>query len=385
MTAPILQKMEQRRLAKGNLALYNLLDREIRQDCRTAKETMLTEQCQVIEQLDAAHKSNLMHSRIKLVTGRKRGNNTTTCIEDKNGEIIMEKDKIIYRWSEYIGELYNDANRGDMPDIATEVESPITRREVEHALRGMQEKKSPGPDGITTEMLVAAGEIGILELTELSNMIHNQGSFPNELNKSIFITLPNVNGTIKCKKHNQLDESCDQVGTTNCYQQNFRRDCTGTVWLHGFRIGGTVVNNLRYADDTVIISESEEQLQRLINVVVTKNEEKGLYLNSANSFTMVYSKASQIPTCNINVHGKILEQVYSFVYLGSQFTSDARCEKEIRRRIWIAKSAFTSMSKVLTSKDIHMTVRIKVLRCYVWSTLLYGCETWTISVDMQKK
>ena len=141
MTATILQKMDQRRLAKGNVALYNLLDREIRQDCRTAKETNLTEQCQVIEQLDAAHKSNLMHSRIKLMTGRKRGNNTTTCIEDKNGDIIMEKDEILSRWSEYIGELYNDANRGDMPDIVAEVESPITRREVEHALRGMPEKK----------------------------------------------------------------------------------------------------------------------------------------------------------------------------------------------------------------------------------------------------
>ena len=136
----------------------------------------------------------------------------------------------------------------------------------------------------------------------------------------------------------------------------------------------------------MIIAESEEQLQRLINVVVSKSEEKGLYLNSAKSFTMVISKASQIPTCNINVHDKILEQVHSFVYLGSPFTSDARCEKEIRRRIGIAKSAFTSMSKVLTSRDnIHMTVCIKVLRCYVWSTLLYGCETWTLSVAMQKK
>ena len=91
-----------------------------------------------------------------------------------------------------------------MPDIAAEIESPITRREVEHALRGMPEKKSPGPDGITTEMLEAAGEIGILELTELSNMIHNQGSFPNELNKSIFITLPKVNRTIKCEKHRTI-------------------------------------------------------------------------------------------------------------------------------------------------------------------------------------
>ena len=88
----------------------------------------------------------------------------------------MEKDEILSRWSEYIGELYNDDNRGDMPPIAAEVESAITRREIEHVLRGMPEKKSPGPNGITTEMLVAAGEMGILEPTELSNMIHNQGT-----------------------------------------------------------------------------------------------------------------------------------------------------------------------------------------------------------------
>ena len=85
----------------------------------------------------------------------------------------MENHEILSHWSEYIGELYNDDNRGDMPDIVAEVESPITRREVEHALRGMPEKKSPGPDGITTKMLVAAGEVGILELTERPNMIHN--------------------------------------------------------------------------------------------------------------------------------------------------------------------------------------------------------------------
>ena len=428
MTAPILQKMEQRRLAKGNVALYNLLDREIRQDCRTAKEAMLIEQCQVIKQLDAAHKSKLMHSQIKLVIGRTRGNNTTTCIEDKNRDIIMEKDEILSRWSEYIAELYNDDNRGDMPENAAEVESPITRREVEHALRGMPEKKLPGPDGINTEMLVAAGEVVILVLTELSNMIHYQGSFPSELNKSIFITLPNVNGTIKCEKYRTINwmshltklvlrivinrirggtideiapvqygfmpdkgtgnsifvlqrlversvekqgdvytsfidyskafdtvkheslvellQSLDvdklettllthfywkQTADVRCgddisewldIKQGVRQGCVASPHLFalytemimrglddmdGFRIGGTVVNNLRYADDAVIIAESEEQLQRLINVVVTKSEEKGMYLNSAKSFAMVFSKASQIPTYNINVLRKILE------------------------------------------------------------------------------
>ena len=92
MTAPILQKINQRRLAKGDDDIYNLLHKEIKQACI---EAWLNEQCQLIEQLDAAHKTNLMHCQIKEVTGKKRGNGTTTCVEAKDGTIIMEKDKIL--------------------------------------------------------------------------------------------------------------------------------------------------------------------------------------------------------------------------------------------------------------------------------------------------
>ena len=116
---------------------------------------MLAAQCDVIEQLDAAHKSNLMHSQIRSATGRKCGSNPTTYIEDKEGNIIMEKEKIPSQWYEYIGELYND-DRDDMPEIVSDVQSSITQREVEHALRGMPMKNSPGPDDITTDVLVAA-------------------------------------------------------------------------------------------------------------------------------------------------------------------------------------------------------------------------------------
>ena len=87
--------------------------------------------------------------------------------------------------------------------------------------------------------------------------------------------------------------------------------------MKGFRIGGTVVNNLWHADDTVIVAVSEEQLKRLINLVVAKSEEKGLHLNSAKSFSMVFSKLITTPTCHIDVHWKILKQVQSFIYLGN--------------------------------------------------------------------
>ena len=137
MTSDILQKMERRRLAKSNVDEYNKLDAEIRRECQTAKELMLTAQCEKIDQLDAPHKSNQVHAQIRQAAGRKQCTCVTACIEDKDGNIIMEQDKILARRNEYISEFYDD-NRGEIIQVHTESElTPVTRREVEFALTGM--------------------------------------------------------------------------------------------------------------------------------------------------------------------------------------------------------------------------------------------------------
>ena len=114
-----------------------------------------------------------------------------------------------------------------------------------------------------------------------------------------------------------------------------------------------MINNLRYiyADDTVVIAESEKQLQSLINVIVADSKEKGMMLNMAKYITMVFSKSPTVPKCKSIVNYKFLEQIESFIYLGANFTSDGRCEKEIRRRIIISRSTINSMKDVLTSKS----------------------------------
>ena len=106
-----------------------------------------------------------------------------------------------------------------------------------------------------------------------------------------------------------------------------------------------------------------------------ESEAKGLFLNSAKSFTMVFSKSEVKHTCKITVHGNTLEQVDRFVYLGSLFTSDGRCEQDVRQRFSaIAKSAFTSLEKVMKNRNINIQLSCRFLKCYVWSTLLYGSE-----------
>ena len=126
-------------------------------------------------------------------------------------------------------------------------------------------------------------------------------------------------------------------------------------------------NNLRYAYDTVglILAETEHKLQHLMDIMVQESEQKILFLNRDKSYTIVFSTSSSIPTCQIKVCGKLMEQVNSFVYLGSVFTSDGRCEKEVKRRIGIAKTAFTSMKKVFFGRNISMAIRLRVLKCYV--------------------
>ena len=94
-----------------------------------------------------------------------------------------------------------------------------------------------------------------------------------------------------------------------------------------------MINNLRYADDTVIIAESKHQLQQLMDTVVDEGEAKGLF--------------------------------DIFVYLGSLFTSDGRCGQDVRQRIAIAKSAFTSLEKVLKNRNINIQLRCIFLKCYV--------------------
>ena len=137
-------------------------------------------QCDLIEKLDAKNKSNPMHAHIRKTIGAHKGNATTTCIEDKDGNIIMDLDKIRTRWFEYISELYKD-------DTAC---IPITSQDIQHALKRIPMKNAPGPDGVLTVMLVAAGYYGLEELTRLTNMVFNPRYFPEQLTKSILIILP---------------------------------------------------------------------------------------------------------------------------------------------------------------------------------------------------
>ncbi|XP_076308487.1 uncharacterized protein LOC143223898 [Tachypleus tridentatus] len=126
--------------------------------------------------------SKYMHKKISEVTG-KSPSAKTGCLKSKNGEILMDEKDILNRWSEYIGELYND-NRSLTPHIEIDTEGlPIMPDEVEHAMKKTHKGKAAGPDDIPIELLLALKEVGIQEVTKLLNTIYDTGEIPEDFKK----------------------------------------------------------------------------------------------------------------------------------------------------------------------------------------------------------
>ena len=153
----------------------------------------------------------------------------------------------------------------------------------------------------------------------------------------------------------------------------------------GIRVGGHNINNLRYADDTVLISENEKDLQQLLNIVESKSKEKGLELNSKKTEVMVISCKEEPPLINVTINGIKLKQRDHFKYLGALVSSDGRNNTEISARIAQAKMMFQKMKTVLKTSHISIQTRKRTLECYIEPILMYRCEAWTISKQAQKK
>ena len=149
--------------------------------------------------------------------------------------------------------------------------------------------------------------------------------------------------------------------------------------LKGVNVGGVNINNLRYADDTALLTETISDIQELVKTVNEKGKPYGMEMNIKNTKTMVVSRNVPVPAINISIEGKQIEQSNNMIYLGHRVTDNGKCEAEIKRRIIIAKASFENMAKILTARKININIKIRLLKCYIWSTLLYGAETWTLT------
>ena len=134
-----------------------------------------------------------------------------------------------------------------------------------------------------------------------------------------------------------------------------------------------------------MIAESEQNLQDMLDTVVEVSDNKGLALNISKTETMTVSKKTKIPSCTLQSGGQQVKQVDKFKYLGYLLTSDGRCTPEVQKRVAVAKVTFKGLTPIMNNRNIGMDTKMRILKAYVWSVLLYGCECWTVTTGIQKK
>ena len=145
--------------------------------------------------------------------------------------------------------------------------------------------------------------------------------------------------------------------------------------VEDFKIGESIINKVRFADNTAIIVKTQEELQDMVNRLVATGRKYGMEINIDKSQVMRVSKSNE--SLQIKVNSRELKQVDHFKYLGSVLTRDGYCRKEIKLIFSRTKEACNIKISPLTSK-LHFDVRMILVRCYFWNIGMYGSETWTL-------
>ena len=141
----------------------------------------------------------------------------------------------------------------------------------------------------------------------------------------------------------------------------------------GIKIAGRNINNLRYADDTTLMAESEEELKSLLMKVKEESEKVGLKLNIQKTKIMASS-----PINSWQIDGETVETVADFILRGSKITVDGDCSHEIKRRLLLGRKVMTNLDCTLKSRDITLSTKVRLVKAMVFRVVMYGCESWTV-------
>ena len=141
----------------------------------------------------------------------------------------------------------------------------------------------------------------------------------------------------------------------------------------GIKISRRNINNLRCADDIILMAESEEELKSLLMKVKEESEKVGLKLNIQNTKIMVSG-----PITSWQIDGETMETVRDFIFLGSKITADGDCSHEIKRRLFLGRKAMTNLDSILKCRDITLPTKVRLVKAMVFPVVMYGCESWTI-------
>ena len=141
----------------------------------------------------------------------------------------------------------------------------------------------------------------------------------------------------------------------------------------GIKIAGRNINNLRYADDTTLMAESEEELKSFLMKVKVESETVGLKLNIQKTKIM-----ASCPISAWEIDGETVETLADFIFLGSKITADGDCSHEIKRFLLLGRKVMTNLDSIFKSRDITLPTKVCLVKAMVFPVVMYGCESWTV-------
>ena len=141
----------------------------------------------------------------------------------------------------------------------------------------------------------------------------------------------------------------------------------------GNKIAGKNINNLRYADDTTLMAESEEKLKSLMMKVKEESEKVGLKLNIQKTKIMASG-----PITSWEIDGETVERLADFIFWVSKITADGDCSHEIKRRLLLGRKVMINLNCILRSRDITLLTKVCLVKAMVFPVVMYGCESWTV-------
>ena len=156
----------------------------------------------------------------------------------------------------------------------------------------------------------------------------------------------------------------------NLYAEYIMRNAWLDEAKDGIKIAGRNISYLRYADDTTLMAESEEELKRLLMKVKEEREKVGLKLNTQKTKIM-----ASCPITSWQIDG---ETVSDFILGGFKITADGDCSHEIKRCLLLGRKVMTNLDSILKSRDIILSTKVHLVKAMVFPVVIYGCEIWTV-------
>ena len=140
----------------------------------------------------------------------------------------------------------------------------------------------------------------------------------------------------------------------------------------GIKIARRNISNLRYADDTTLMAEREDELKSLLMKVKEETEKVGLKLNIQKTKNMASG-----PITSWQIDGETVETVADFIFLGSKITADGDCSHEIKRHLFLGRKVMTNLDSILKNRDITLPTKVHIIKSMVFPVVMDGCESWT--------